>query len=67
MKQKIKRLAFKLYKLINLLPFNNKRHGKTIIENDGTILLHCNIKSSGKGNRLVLRGGGYTLTANLYS
>ncbi len=59
MKQKIKRLAFKLYKLINHIPFNNKQKGKIQIENNGAILWHCRIKSSGTGNRLVLRGGVY--------
>ena len=67
MKQAVRKLVFKLYKFINLLPFNNKHHGKTIIENDGAILLRCHINSTGKGNHLVLRGGGYTITANLFS
>ena len=58
MKQAVRKLVFKLYKFINLLPFNNKHHGKTIIENDGAILLRCHINSTGKGNHLVLRGGG---------
>lgn len=59
MKQALIRLAFKVYKLINAFPFNNKRKGKVQIENDGAILLHCKIISSGTGNRLILRGGGY--------
>lgn len=58
MKQAIKNFAFKLYKLINCFPFNNKRKGKIRIENDGAILLQCKIISTGIGNRLILRGGG---------
>ena len=58
MKQAIKNLAFKLYKLINCSPLNNKRKGKIRIENDGSILMHCKIISTGTENRLVLRGGG---------
>ena len=64
MKQTIKRLAFKLYKLINCFPFNNKRKGKIHIENEGKILLHCRIISTGTGNRLILRGGGREVLRN---
>ncbi len=59
MRQAIKKLAFKLYKLINNIPLNNKRKGKIQIENDGAILWHCKMTSSGVGNRLILRGGVY--------
>ena len=65
MNQSIKKLVFKLYKLINYIPFNNKRKGKIKIQNDGAILLHCKIKSSGTDNSLILHGGGYTLIARL--
>lgn len=57
MKQALKELALRLYKLINRLPFNNKRRGKIQIENSRAILWRCKIKSSGKGNRLILRKG----------
>lgn len=50
-----------MYKLINYIPFNNMRKGKIHIENDGAILLHCKIKSSGTNNRLILRRGGVYL------
>ena len=66
MKQAIKKLAFKLYKLINHIPFNNKRKGKIQIVNDGSILMHCKIISTGTENRLVFRGG-YTETVSLFS
>lgn len=53
-----KQLAFKLYKLINCLPFNNKKRGKVDILNNGAVLLKCSIRSSGLGNKLIIRGGG---------
>ena len=63
----VKKQAIRWYRIINRLPFNNKRKGNIQIENNGAILWHCKIKSFGTGNHLVLRGGGYTLTANLFS
>ncbi len=59
MKQVVENIVFKLYKLINHFPFNNKRKGKIKIQNDGAILWHCRITSYGVGNHLILRDGAY--------
>lgn len=66
MRSTVKKLAFRLYRVVNHLPFNNRKKGKVEIENDGTILLRCRIKSTGDGNRLILRGV-YVETVSLFS
>lgn len=49
----------RLYKFINHFPFNNRKKGRLHIDNNGAILWHCKIISSGKGNQLILRRGVY--------
>ena len=58
MRATLRKIAFRLYRLINLVPFNNKKKGKVAIENDGALLFRCRIKSSGVGNRLIFHAGG---------
>jgi acetyltransferase-like isoleucine patch superfamily enzyme len=53
-----KDLLVKLYKIINFLPFNNKKHGKVNIYNEGSILIKCKIYGNGTRNILKLRRGG---------
>lgn len=53
-----KELAFKLFRFINSFPFNNKKHGKIEVLNNGAILLNCRIYSTGIGNKLILSRGG---------
>ena len=58
MNQTILRFAFRFYRLLNHLPFNNKIKGTVHIDNEGTILWKCRIKSVGSGNKLIIREGG---------
>lgn len=58
MRSTVKMLAFRIYKLINHLPFNNRKKGTVTIKNGGAILLNCRIKSPGEGNRLIFHAGG---------
>lgn len=54
-----KELAYKLYRFINAIPFNNKKKGGVEIINRGAILLNCRIYSHGTGNRLIFNGKGF--------
>lgn len=56
-KKTIKKIAFKCYALINMIPFNNKKKGRILVENKGTILRGCRIISKGKNNQIVFSGG----------
>lgn len=59
MKNKIKRILRKLYKLFNHLPFNNKyRLRGTKIQNYGKILYKCRFVCNGKGNTIILHPHG---------
>ena len=54
----IKQLAFKLYKLINCFPLNNRKHGKLDVVNAGSRLINCRSRRTGTGNKLIFHRGG---------
>lgn len=54
-----KEFVYKLYRLIDAVPFNNKKKGSLEIINRGAILLNCRIHSHGTGNRLIFNGRGF--------
>lgn len=49
-----KQLLLKFYKVINVLPFNNRKRGKARIINHGALFLNCNFISSGDNNVLEI-------------
>ena len=57
MKMDLKSIVRKRYRLINILPFNNRiRARKTKIVNEGAALIKCEIKSRGN-NTIIFRKG----------
>lgn len=54
----IKTLAFRFYKAFNILPFNNTTKGNVSVENQGSLLLNCEILSNGTNNKLFFARGG---------
>jgi len=54
-----KTVALKYYKIINAIPFLNKKKGKVEIINNGSILRNCSIISKGINNKLIISRGGY--------
>ena len=54
---RLKRLIFKFYRLVNILPFNNSiKAKKAKIKNEGAILYKCKIRAQ-KGNTIILHKG----------
>ena len=54
-----KDFLLRFYRIINRLPFNNRKKGKLQIFNDGSILKRCRITSHGINNKLIFAAGGY--------